>query len=324
MKAKIRKSNFQRVLENESGVTILVLVITVIVLVIISAITINVLFDENGLIQRSRNSIGMADQEVQEDQAKLNDVAYEHNKLIREDARVESRLNAGDYVYYEDRTGVTRLCAVLYDSSSEYGVEIISMETVEEAQITYDAAISMLNARAAEYNNIVYSESARCVGSVPDNPNYEEVGPFASTYLSKYNYQFKDEDENYKEDYEQMTNLGILDAHDVDGLRTYYWLASRHIIDGYGSWNYVGDIFSVDRAHAIGSASFRVRTTVDTGYLNNEAIFFTVRNDSTTDFTNSDETITKSYGLRPVFKLKDEVIVTGGSGTEEDPYTLGI
>ena len=31
-----------------------------------------------------------------------------------------------------------------------------------------------------------------------------------------------------------------------------------------------------------------------------------------------------TYGLRPVFTLKDEVKVTGGSGTEDDPYTLGV
>ena len=29
-------------------------------------------------------------------------------------------------------------------------------------------------------------------------------------------------------------------------------------------------------------------------------------------------------GLRPVFMLKSEIKVTGGSGTEQDPYTLGI
>ena len=31
-----------------------------------------------------------------------------------------------------------------------------------------------------------------------------------------------------------------------------------------------------------------------------------------------------TYGLRPVFTLKDEVKVTGGSGTQDDPYTLGV
>ena len=43
-----------------------------------------------------------------------------------------NELEAGDYVNYEDGTGVTRKCVVLYDSSSPYGVEIITMETVEQ------------------------------------------------------------------------------------------------------------------------------------------------------------------------------------------------
>ena len=30
------------------------------------------------------------------------------------------------------------------------------------------------------------------------------------------------------------------------------------------------------------------------------------------------------HGLRPVFHLKSDIKVTGGSGTEEDPYTLGV
>ena len=31
-----------------------------------------------------------------------------------------------------------------------------------------------------------------------------------------------------------------------------------------------------------------------------------------------------SYSIRPIFKLKDGIKITGGSGTESDPYTLGV
>ena len=31
-----------------------------------------------------------------------------------------------------------------------------------------------------------------------------------------------------------------------------------------------------------------------------------------------------THGLRPVFTLKSDIKVTGGSGTDEDPYTLGV
>ena len=43
---------------------------------------------------------------------------------------VATTLKAGDYVYYLDGTGVTRKCAVLYDNSSGFGVQIIPLETV--------------------------------------------------------------------------------------------------------------------------------------------------------------------------------------------------
>ena len=48
---------------------------------------------------------------------------------------VNNKLKAGEYVYYQDGTGVTRKCAVLYDNSSGYGVQIITMETVEQFSI---------------------------------------------------------------------------------------------------------------------------------------------------------------------------------------------
>lgn len=30
-----------------------------------------------------------------------------------------------------------------------------------------------------------------------------------------------------------------------------------------------------------------------------------------------------AHGLRPVFKLKNEIKITGGLGTSDNPYTLG-
>jgi len=31
---------------------------------------------------------------------------------------------------------------------------------------------------------------------------------------------------------------------------------------------------------------------------------------------------THAYGLRPIIRLSSSVVVTGGSGTMEDPYTI--
>ena len=37
----------------------------------------------------------------------------------------------------------------------------------------------------------------------------------------------------------------------------------------------------------------------------------------------TDRSYNFSRGLRPVFKLKSTLIITGGSGTSSSPYTLG-
>ena len=147
--------------------------------------------------------------------------------------------------------------AVLYDSNSEYGVEVIPMETLGYGIIgngssiydisssdtsafntainSYNNAINYLNSATQEYINTTYVESARCVGSVPGNPNYDASAMFSHSewsYLFPYNGTFKDDDNNYVTDYNQMTKLGIANIGE------YYWMASRFV----GPSSYACDI----------------------------------------------------------------------------------
>jgi len=59
------------------------------------------------------------------------------------------------YVNFADATGVKRKCVVLYDSSSEYGIEIITMDTVKDTsyyeKAGYDNYVSNLNNEASKY-----------------------------------------------------------------------------------------------------------------------------------------------------------------------------
>ena len=157
---------------------------------------------------------------------------------------IENVLTAGDWVRYEDGTGVTRDCVVLYDSSSEYGVEIITMETVEDVTLgnssnfntsmnSYNSAISTLNNATSKYINTTYVDSARSVGSDPSNPTSDNPGYFTSSYsyMSSYNGKFKNADTNYETDDEQMGTLGIQDIDEE------YWLASRYV-SSYSSVSY--------------------------------------------------------------------------------------
>ncbi len=154
----------------------------------------------------------------------------------------ESTLKEGDYVYYYDKNNTRRTCVVLYDASSGYGVQIITMETVEKVELgngrgnststtdfntamnNYNNAISRLNTRAEAYRNTTYSSSARSVGSVPNNKNAQS-GYFTSSYsyMEDYNGKLRDEDDNYLTDYNQMEDLGI------EAINEYYWLASRYV-----------------------------------------------------------------------------------------------
>ena len=212
-----------------------------------------------------------------------------------------NELKAGDYVYYTDGKGTRRECVVLYDSSSSYGVEIIAMESVEDVTLgsssfstsmnSYNSAISTLNSAASDYNNGTYSSRARCVGSNPSNPTSDSPGYFTSSYsyMSSYNGQFKNQDTHYETDYNRMGTLGIRDIDD------YYWLASRNV-DSNSSLS-----------------EFYVRTS---GSLGINYLCYVGSDGFTLSYS-------YEYGLRPIFLLRSNIKVTGGTGEEGSPYTLG-
>lgn len=163
----------------------------------------------------------------------------------QEDMRVITKLKEGDYVNYVDGKGITRKCVVLYDATKNYGIQIITMDIVDNVALgngtgstnqntnstyfntsrnSYNAAISTLNSKAQEYKDAIYATSARCVGSVP-NAIGSESGFYtsSSSYMSSYNGTLRNTDHNYQTDWDQMTDLGI------HNLQKDYWLASRYI-----------------------------------------------------------------------------------------------
>ena len=213
-----------------------------------------------------------------------------------------NELEAGDYVNYVDGRGRTRKCVVLYDSSSSYGVEIITMETVEDVTLgdddnfntsmnSYNNAISTLNNATSKYINTAYVDKARSVGSVPDNPN-SQSGYHRTQFSSSYSGKLRDTDTNYETDYNQMKALNINNIDD------YYWVASRNVNSNSSD----GD--------------FYVRVVLTYGYLSNSSLC-SVSSSGRTD------SYSYAYGLRPVFHLRSNIKVTGGTGEEGDPYTLG-
>ncbi len=204
-----------------------------------------------------------------------------------------------------DKNGTTRKCRVLY-TDSKYGVQIITSSIVgnvnmgstdfNASRASYNNAITTLNNEANKYLNTTYASSARSVGSVPNNPNYDAAGMFTSEYgyMGGYNGTFKNEDSNYATDYNKMKELNI------QGTGQYYWMASRHIISEPNT------------------TYFTIRVVDSNGTLVHYNLCDVLKNGNTVANP-------PSFGFRPIFTLKPEVKITGGDGkTAGTAYTLGI
>lgn len=206
------------------------------------------------------------------------------------------------YVEIPNKKGGTILCNVLYNDETN-GLQIISANSVETVTLgsssfttsmnSYNSAITTLNEKAEEYNYFgsEYVE-ARCVGSNPTNPS-AQAGYFTKYSYVSSKYQLRDTDTNYETDYNKMTSLGIA------GSNSNYWLASRHVFS-FSSYSI-----------------FYVRYVISYGGLTNGNL---CRVNSSGDAgANS-----ASCGLRPVFHLKSGIKITGGDGSSENPYVLGV
>lgn len=307
---------------NERGITLVALVITIVVLIILSTVTISTVLGDNGLINQAKKNKNNVLESVGEEEDNINKVTEEYVNMMKTDSEVtlptvpqpiEDVLKEGAYVNYKDSKRKTRKCVVLYGPEntnySSYGIQIIAMESVEDVTLgssdfntsmaSYNDAISTLNKKAREYNNYTYSADARCVGSLPGNPDYDGPGMCNNqdSWFLNYNGQIKDEDKSYSTDYSKMENIhgGILNTG------TTYWLASRKLSSN-PSYR-TGDlyVYSIDSAGTLISSQLCLLyqdTSYNTGY-------------------------SKTNGFRPVFILKSGLKVLSGEGSKDNPYELG-
>lgn len=191
------------------------------------------------------------------------ELAYEelYNAKIGMISKPVEELVVGDRVYYD--TGNTSIgnegiieCTVLYDKAyneengTNYGVQIISSDIIKDSngntvkvtfngtgfnkmQTVYNNALTTLYNKAQEYLNDTYVSSARCVGSDPADPDWddgyytkeiaEEKGEYKS-FLDSYYGKLKNMDEKYITDFTQMDKIESKITTDS------YWLASRDIV----------------------------------------------------------------------------------------------
>ena len=235
-------------------------------------------------------------------------------------------LKVGDKVYYIDKNNVKRECIVLYDASSEYGVQIITADIVEDmvtlrssdfdtARQSYNNALKTLYEEAQKYLNTTYASGARCVGSDPADPDWDattdeegnlvnEAGYYTKeiakeqnsyySYMDLYYDTFKNKDENSNIDLTQMSTITNVD---IKRASNPYWLASRALVITSGNSNFDIRYWNTNYSGVFYYEVCMVHTSLgEVGY-------------------------SPSCGFRPVFTLKSGIKITEGDGVSV-PYTL--
>ncbi len=232
-----------------------------------------------------------------------------------------SELKAGDYIKYDSGTNGEIVCRVLYPTSSEYGLQIISDKSVKDValggddwntgKIAYNGSIENLNNEAEAYINPEYAIDARCVGSMPivDNagnfiqkdegtettvtlpPGVWESYTRPSGWTSDDTGCF-DTDENYITDKNQM------EKYNLWNIGKDYWLASRVVNVGLSNCN------------------FTVRVMYATENLNYYGLCLIYNIGSPIGFP-------YNFGFRPCISLRTDIKIIGGDGGKESPYIIG-
>ena len=305
----------------EKGITLIALVITIVVLIILAGVAINLTLSQNGIFNKATKARDDYQQAATNEQVALNEVTQyieetTGNGGSEAPGNSELRkLKTGDYIKYN--TGVTSvgengvvICRVLYDSTSEYGVQIITDKNITNVTLggkdwatgrdSYNNAIATLNNEAGKYLNKAYATDARCVGSVPTNQNgtfinknSENAGPVTLEFISSAEgaNNMKDTDTNYETDKAQLESLNISTTG------KYYCLASRYV-------------FSDPSA-----CVFCVNYVFSDGEWDSECLCRVQSDGSTYGYS-------ETYGLRPCFSLKSDIKITGGNGTSDEPYIM--
>ncbi len=311
------------ILKKEKGITLIALVVTIIVLIILVGVSINLVLGENGIIEKAKFAKEQTERAKTNEEIGLNETAKYIKDIesgnggssIPDSTLTTKDLTAGVYIKYD--TGVSSVgtngvvtCRVLYDASSQYGLQIITDKNIADVtlggsdwatgSVSYNNAITTLNNEAGKYLNKTYVTDARCVGSVPTNKNgtftnknSENAGPVQLQFTSSISgaNNMKETDTNYETDQTQMKNLNIWTTGES------YWMASRSV-GSRSSYCY-----------------FLVRGVDTGGYLFSYHLCFVRSGGDTYGYS-------YSYGLRPCFSLKSDIKITGGNGTSDSPYTM--
>lgn len=154
-----------------------------------------------------------------------------------------SDLKPGDYIKYDSGSTGVIMCRVLYPLSSEFGLQIISENSVQQFTVIpactfsqgvsyYNNAITRLNNACENYLNREYAVEARCVGSNPMDKNSETLPSLnGDAAIETFNTA---EEMNHIQDWAQIQQFGL---EPPEGTEEKYILASRRVIYSSMSMN---------------------------------------------------------------------------------------
>ncbi len=310
----MKKTQFKK--HNNSGISLIALLLIIIILLTLVGIAIYLTIGKNQTFEKTQEPEGISTQ-----------------KESKQTESIDSsilKLKVGDYINYD--TGVSTIgnngivtFRVLYPADSKYGLQIVSDKNIttlvlggkdfettegtfnsdfETAKNSYNNAIALLNKETEKYINSNYAYDSRSIGSIPTtqngkfiNKNQENEGPVTmkfpyngSTIIS-----CKGDDMNYTEDEIAMKSGNISSTGES------YWIASRYV-ESQPSRCY-----------------FAIRYTNSAGAIRT---FTLCSLDSKKDTQNGTR---NKYGIRPCISLKsDSIKIISGDGTSENTaYIIG-
>ena len=69
---KINKKSVRRNYSNQTGITLIALVVTIVVLLILAGVTINAVFSDRGIIKKAQDAQNKANESIQKDMEQIN------------------------------------------------------------------------------------------------------------------------------------------------------------------------------------------------------------------------------------------------------------
>ena len=193
---RINKKSARRNYSNQTGITLIALVVTIVVLLILAGVSLNAIFSENGIIKRAKDAQNKMDQAIQNDLDSINEL----NNWI--DSKTNGTTGGDDPVnptgnWTQNKTSVTngtKTYNVGDDYTYDCGVEgytggwkvlgaengkLLIMSTVDVGTLQlsgkdgYNTGISQLNTMCAQYGtnarSIKVEDINRVTGYAPTN-----------------------------------------------------------------------------------------------------------------------------------------------------------